>query len=306
MLKRIDTIKQAKNYRTDRVFLIEKIDEKNGFFLYEEKLTFAHLSENNNKTNLATSMLDYYPAVNLKSVENVPSFKAGFFDFLVLKTIDTDLINSFVTLCNAYVKDGRLTFNDFIANMIDLFQLPKKESKLNAIGLFGELYLIKAIFDKTKNDFTNGRHLSGTFSKYDFSFVDFNLEVKTSTENTTNYIIKHAQLFNDSRNFIALVKIEKVDNGGCSLNELIHVMKNESPFAENARFQIMLQKELTKSLDIDALENRYVFKNAFFFENKKLETIKNIPLCITEIEYRYDFDITDSMSIDEFTENAFK
>ena len=83
-------------------------------------------------------------------------------------------------------------------------------------------------------------------------------------------------------------------------------MKNESPFAENARFQIMLQKELTKSLDIDALENRYVFKNAFFFENKKLETIKNIPLCITEIEYRYDFDITDSMSIDEFTENAFK
>ena len=303
MLEKIKSIKQMSNFRSDRVFLIEKIDEQNGFFLFEEKLTFARLSENNSGTNLATSMLDYFPCVNLKSVENDPSFQEGYFDFLVLKTDDKDLIASFISLCRAYVKDGSVSFNDFIVGMIDLFQLPKRESKLNAIGLFGELYLIKTIFERCGIDFTNGWHLSGAFSKYDFSFDKFNLEVKTSTVDSTSYLIKHSQLFNENKNFIGLVRLEKVDNGGNSLSELIDLMKNETPFAENVRFQIALQKELKKEFEIDTLEQRYVFKSAFFFENNQLETIENIPFCITEIEYRYDFDITESLSFEDFIDN---
>lgn len=303
MLERIRSIKQMSNFRSDRVFLIEKIDDKNGFFLFEDKLTFARLSETNSGTNLATSMLDYYPCVNLKSVENDPSFQEGYFDFLVLKTDDSDLITSFVALCRAYVKDGSVSFNDFIVGMIDLFQLPKRESKLNAIGLFGELYLIKVIYDSCKKDFTNGWHLSGAFSRYDFSFTKFNLEIKTSTADSTNYLIKHSQLFNDSKNYIGLIRLERVDTGGTSLKELIETMKNESPFAENVRFQIALQKELKKSFDVDVLEDRYNYKSAYFFENDKLDTIGQIPFCITEIEYRYDFDITDSLSLEEFVDD---
>ena len=306
MLERIKSIKQMSNFRSDRVFLIEKIDDKNGFFLFEEKLTFARLSENNSGTNLATSMLDYFPCVNLKSVENDPSFQEGYFDFLVLKTDDKDLIASFVALCRAYVKDGSVSFNDFIVGMIDLFQLPKRESKLNAIGLFGELYLIKTIFDNYKVDFTSGWHLSGAFSRYDFSFAKFNLEIKTSTADSTSYLIKHSQLFNENKNYIGLVRLEKVDKGGMCLNELIEIMKNESPFAENVRFQIALQKELKKSFDIDVLEDRYNYKTAYFFENNKLDTIKQIPLCITEIEYRYDFDVTESFSLNEFIEEILR
>lgn len=300
MLERIRSIKQTSNFRSDRVFLIEKIDGKNGFFLFEDKLTFARLSETNSGTNLATSMLDYFPCVNLKSVENDPSFQEGYFDFLVLKTDDSDLIASFVALCRAYVKDGSVSFNDFIVGMIDLFQLPKRESKLNAIGLFGELYLIKVIYDSCKKDFTNGWHLSGAFSRYDFSFTKFNLEIKTSTADSTNYLIKHSQLFNDSKNYIGLIRLERVDTVGTSLKELIETMKNESPFAENVRFQIALQKELKKSFDVDVLEDRYNYKSAYFFESDKLDTIGQIPFCITEIEYRYDFDITDSLSLEEF------
>lgn len=303
MLEKIKSIKQMSNFRSDRVFLIEKIDEQNGFFLYEEKLTFARHSENNSGANLATSMLDYFPCVNLKSVENDSSFQEGYFDFLVLKTEDKDLIASFISLCGAYVKDGSVSFNDFIARMIDLFQLPKKESKLNTIGLFGELYLIKTIFERCGIDFTNGWHLSGAFSKYDFSFDKFNLEVKTSTVDSSSYLIKHSQLFNENKNFIGLVRLEKVDNGGNSLSELIALMKNETPFAENVRFQIALQKELKKEFEIDTLEQRYIFKSAFFFENNQLDTIKNIPFCITEIEYRYDFDITESLSFEDFIDN---
>lgn len=300
MLEKIKTIMQMSNFRRDRVFLIEKIDEKNGFFLFEEKLTFARLSENNTGTNLATSMLDYFPCVNLKSVENDPSFHEGYFDFLVLKTDDKDLIASFISLCRAYVKDGSVSFNEFIVGMIDLFQLPKRESKLNAIGLFGELYLIKTIFERCGVDFTNGWHLSGVFSKYDFSFDKFNLEVKTSTADSTSYLIKHSQLFNENKNYIGLVRLEKVDNGGDSLSELINFMRNKTPFAENVKFQIALQKELKKEFEIDALEQRYMFISAYFFENNQLETIENIPFCITEIEYRYDFDITESLSFEEF------
>ena len=224
----------------------------------------------------------------------------------MLKTDDKDLIASFVALCRAYVKDGSVSFNDFIVGMIDLFQLPKRESKLNAIGLFGELYLIKTIFDNYKVDFTSGWHLSGAFSIYDFSFAKFNLEIKTSTADSTSYLIKHSQLFNENKNYIGLVRLEKVDKGGMCLNELIEIMKNESPFAENVRFQIALQKELKKSFDIDVLEDRYNYKTAYFFENNKLDTIKQIPLCITEIEYRYDFDVTESFSLNDFIEEILR
>lgn len=306
MLEKIKSIKKMSNFRSDRVFLVEKIDDKNGFFLYEDKLTFARLSDDNSGTNLATSMLDFFPSVNLKSVENDPSFKEGYFDFLVLKTDDNELISSFVALCKAYVKDGSISFTDFIVGMIDLFQLPKRESKLNAIGLFGELYLIKEIYNNCKKDFTNGWHLSGAFSKYDFSFDKFNLEVKTSTADSTSYVVKHSQLFNENRNYIGLVRLERTEKGGFSLNELIELMKTSYPFSENVRFQIALQKELKKSFEVDDLETRYVFKSAFFFENNKLETIENIPFCITEIEYRYDFDITESLSFDEFLEQICK
>lgn len=300
MLERIKIIKQMKNFRSDRVFLVEKIDDKNGFFLFEEKLTFARLSDNNSGTNLATSMLDYYPCINLKSVENDPSFQEGYFDFLVLKTDGSDLIASFVSLCRAYVKDESISFNDFIVGMIDLFQLPKRESKLNAIGLFGELYLIKTIYEKSGKDFTSGWHLSGIFSRYDFSFPKFNLEVKTSTSDSTSYLVKHSQLFNDNKNFIGLVRLERVDKGGLSLKELIGIMETEIPYAKNVRFQIALQKELTKEFDINALMDRYLFVNAFFFENTKLMTLENIPFCITEVEYKYDFDITESESLKDF------
>ena len=42
MLERIRSIKQMSNFRSDRVFLVEKIDDKNGFFLFEDNIIPAH------------------------------------------------------------------------------------------------------------------------------------------------------------------------------------------------------------------------------------------------------------------------
>lgn len=306
MFQKISLIKKSPNYLKERVYLLDKKTDANGFFLFNGMLTFAQKVDYSKESILSTEYLDYYPSLNVKSIENDSSFEEGFYDFLYLKSEDADLMINFITLCNAYLKDSTVSFGEFIRGMIELFQLPKRESKLNTIGLFGELSLIKNTYINHLVDLTKGWHLSGAYSRYDFSFGNNNLEVKTTTNDSTNYLIKHSQLFNGGNNYICLIRIEKVDSGGDSLKDLIYEMQNSSPFCNNIKFQIALSKELKKTFDSDTLNERFVFKDAFFFHNSKLETIKNIPSCISEIEYRYDFDVSESVDEKVFLTDVFK
>lgn len=305
MLNKISSIRKLPNYQKERVYLINKISDDNAFFLFNDLLTFAQRVEKNSGSMLSTEFLDFYPCLNIQSIENDSSFKEGNFDFLCLKSEDADLVLSFINLCKSYLNDKTMEFNDFIEGMIELFQLPKRESKLNAVGLFGELAVIKRIYESKEVDLTKGWHLSGAYSRYDFSFDGFNVEVKTTTSDTTNYLIKHSQLFGKTNNYICLVRIEKVENGGQSLKELINEMQNAEPYSRNVKFQISLKKELNKTFDPDVLRERYELKDIYFFLNKRLDTIKGIPSCITEIEYRYDFDISDAEDENEFIKENF-
>lgn len=302
MINKIKQVRNSLQYNKERVYLLEKESNLNGFFLFDNKLAFAQKVDRESIVNLSTTLLDFHSSIYIKSIENDPSFEEGLFDFLILKTEEQSFVLDFVVLCKAYMADQTTPFEDFIKGMIDLFQLPKRESKLNTIGLIGELSIIKKANESFGKNFTFGWHLSGAFSKYDFCFEKFNLEIKTTTNDSTTYQIKHSQLFNDNRNYIGLVKIEHNDIG-LSLKELINEMQHVEPYCSNVRFQIALKKELNKSFDIDELNVKYSVLDYYFFENQKLETISKIPLCISDVEYKYDFDVGDSLSFDEFIES---
>jgi len=299
MVHKFLSIKQLLNYDVGRVYLIEKVNESCGFFVFNGNLSFAVRTKEYTGSTLATALLDFVPSVNIESVENDSSFKKGFFDFLSLKSEENSFVVDFISLCKTYSLDTTVNFDDFIKGMIDLFQLSKRESKLNSIGLFGELFLIKNAFDKYKFDLSKGWHLSGAFSKYDFSFKQCNLEIKTSLSDSTCYLLKHSQVFNSSLNYICLNKIEKNENG-ISINDLIFYFQHTTPFADNLKFQIAIKKELTKSFDFDSLNEKYSLIESYFFLNKNLKTIQNVLLCITELEYKYNFDLSDSLNVQEF------
>ncbi|MBO7044405.1 PD-(D/E)XK motif protein [bacterium] len=59
----------------------------------------------------------------------------------------------------------------------------------------------------------------GSNDKYDFSFKNFSIEVKTTLDETMSFEIKHSQIFNDKLVFLALFNIQS-DNSGYSISEL--------------------------------------------------------------------------------------
>jgi hypothetical protein len=98
-------------------------------------------------------------------------------------------------------------FVEFFDSLIDIFQIPNDQSFKNVVGLYGELSIIKNIYDTYKVDISPFWHLNGSSSKYDFSLKNFNLEIKTTSSKNKMIDIKHYQIFNNENNILGTVKI---------------------------------------------------------------------------------------------------
>jgi hypothetical protein len=184
----------------------------------------------------------------------------------------------------------------FIYSIIELFQLPRKQTELDCIGLFGELSFIKAAWEAGV-DISPIWHLNGAYSKYDFSSKNINLEVKTSASGSTSFLIKHSQLFNGDPNVVVLVSLRNEEAMGASLAELINYFKTSEPFASNVAFQISLHKELTKKIGKEPFEQRFAVSEINGFKTNWIPTLANIPECISDITYRYAFDLKAAMPL---------
>lgn len=296
----------SKDSSDDRIFLLEKVSEQCGFFEFNNRLCFVVKTSESKNDSVSTNYVEFVPNMEINSVTNDPSFEKGVYDFLILKEQDDDeIITSFIQLCELYGRNPTISFNDFISSIIDLFQLPRKQSYLDSIGLLGELILIYKFFEM-RIDVSSYWHLSGPFSKYDFSLPNFNIEVKSSITDSASFKIKHAQLFNNENNIVALMSLRKTDSSGFSLEQLIHFFKNTKPFSQNLRFLIALEKELQKQIEPDMFKNRFDLFGIFFFDSKKIPTISGIPFNISEISYSYDFDLSESINIDDFIQHYLR
>ena len=296
----------SKGFSENSAFLLEKISNDCGFFAFNRHLCFVIKSGKSKKQSVSTNYVDFVPETEINSIDNDPSFERGKYDFLILKEQeDEELIESFIKLCDLYGKNPSMAFDEFISSIIDLFQLPRKQNYLDCIGFLGELIVLYSFYDK-KINLSSYWHLSGPFSKYDISLKTLNIEVKSSTSNSTTFKIKHSQLFNNENNFVALVSLRKTESSGFCLEQMVHFFKNTVPFSSNLKFQIALEKELQKQIEPDMFKLHFELNGLFFFEANKLQTITGIPLNISEISYDYDFDLSDSIDLSEFILNFMK
>ena len=113
-----------------------------------------------------------------------------------------------------------------------------------------------------------------------------------------SFVIKHKQIFNEKNNYICLVKITP-DNSGISLNGLIKYFSSIDVFASNIKFMFALEREINKT-NKSQRDNGFSIVEISFFCNMDLTTIKDIPDCITKLEYTYDFSNLEGIKFNSF------
>lgn len=296
--KEIMNIRKNLDYKNTKLYLLEKTSDICGFFYFAEKICFLCKSEANNTIGEVTEYLEYKPYIYISSVENNSSFETGRYDILMLKEKEkNDLVGMFIGFCRAFAVDPVVSFYEFVHSIIVLFNPTKKEAYLNCIGTYGELSFIKIMYDKGFN-ISSYWHKKGVYSKYDFSLEKINIEIKTSVKDNTIFKIKHNQLFNSEPNYIGLVSINESGDNGTSLKELAEYFKAEKVFSDNLMFQIALANELKKSIDKDLYDKKFICTGIYCFDTNKIDTINNIPFCVSDVNYDYDFDLTESFNID--------
>lgn len=307
MNKLLEIIKE-KEFENDKLYLIDKPSDEFGFFYQNGVVYFAKESSPSIANHsVDTSYLDMNLGVYITSVDDNSSFKTGNYDMLAFKSdLDSIEFDVFYNICKAYVEDSSdYDFAEFFSSLVELFNKSKDGSKLNLIGLFGELLLIRKLYEEYEINVSNNWHLVGTKSKFDFSFPEFNLEVKTSIKNEMTFLLKHDQIFNNQRNFIAVVSMFETGEGD-NIDSLNEYFKNTYPFCNNVKFQIALHSELLKITDKRDKKRCFVLDDMEVFDCEKMNTIKEIPSCITNIKYDYNFGDLESVDIEELFNGNFE
>lgn len=272
----------------NHLYLLKSIDEKCGFFAMDKKLLFMVWAEGNKRIDtVKTEKLVLNTSVEILSVRNDATFKPGKYDFILFtgEKNETDF-ESFINICILYSNEkNKISMKDFFYSILDMFQLPKEQQFKNLIGLVGELAVLHDIYTKTGIYVGAGWHENST-DKYDISYNDSVIEVKTTTSNLYNVKIKHDQLFGKEGVILAAVRVSE-SNIGITLKNLIKKINAINEFKTDLMFQIKLGKELKKISPKDLEYKKVEINDIRFYCNSDMVTIYDIPENITNIEYDY-------------------
>ena len=285
IVKALDNIKDK-----DTLYLIEPITEKTGFFSQDGKLIFIVKDEAGLRPEgIDTEYLKLQTHIKLSSVKNFQTFEDGYYNLIVFNAeTSNENIFDFINLCEIYARnEEELSFRDFFYTLISIFQLPSEKMYLNAIGLYGELKFMEYCAKEMDLDISPYWHRNGELSKYDFSNGDNFIEIKSTSNGSEIATIKHKQIFEVSDGYLVLVSTY-TDDTGETIDELIESMHKEEKYFKNINFNATLTKELKRVSEVDCQTMRFVVNEIKMFNTKDIDPFDNIPVGITELNYKYD------------------
>ncbi|MCI5737997.1 MAG: PD-(D/E)XK motif protein [Methanobrevibacter ruminantium] len=285
IVKALDNIKDK-----DTLYLIEPITEKTGFFSQDGKLIFIVKDEAGLRPEgIDTEYLKLQTHIKLSSVKNFQTFEDGYYNLIVFNAeTSNENIFDFINLCEIYARnEEELSFRDFFYTLISIFQLPSEKMYLNAIGLYGELKFMEYCAKEIDLDISTYWHRNGELSKYDFSNGDNFIEIKSTSNGSEIATIKHKQIFEVSDGYLVLVSTY-TDDTGETIDELIESMHKEEKYFKNINFNATLTKELKRVSEVDCQTMRFVVNEIKMFNTKDIDPFDNIPVGITELNYKYD------------------
>ncbi len=289
----IDIIKKTINsieVKEDYLYLLYRLDNESGFFFHQEKLLFMRKTNDldKNATKSYTEYLSFLPEVEITSVSNDATFKEGRYNLLYFNhDYNDERSELFVNLCDVYIKNNdKISLYDFFSMLKSMFYEKTENDFKNMMGLYGELSLIKKVYEEKKLNICGNWHINGKFSKYDFIFDELNIEVKTSLDKLEAFKIKHNQVFNDQNNYICTVMIEKNETGN-TLSELVTELKLIDEIKQNLTFMIKLENELFKYKNI--IQDKFWIVSVNFYNINDLSKVTDIPAEVSHLEYLYNF-----------------
>lgn len=302
MTNRINKIVNNIEFKRNKIYLLEYIDDNNGFLLNDNSVWF--ISKNFNKIsvkNIQTQYLNLRTNLHITGVDETTYFKPDYYNVIIFKDyLETDLLNIFVSLCNTFVqKINEITFEYYFEILIDLFQIETKEGAINLLGLLGELLFIKQIFQIDGLDLSPYWHIISNYDRHDFSLPSFSIEVKTTLKPDLRFLIKHSQIITDQNVFIVLIRVAETGNGQ-SLSDIVTYFNNTSPFNQNLKFLFSLNAALSKLTKANYNDIKYYLVDTKFYFNRELCSIADIPNHITSISYKFDFSGQREVPYDHF------
>lgn len=245
-------ITQFDGYPHDgRVYLVKLLTVDAGFYVCDGEPIYAiRLDDASQRSDVVETIhLRLMLSAELVLVDGAQGDTSQRFDIIRLTSWDDprELV-AFSELCSMHATEGTsLSFKDFFYALNDLFQPAKRQQRLDAVGLFGELSCIDYC-KQSGIDLSEYWQMGGYYSKYDFSLPYGNIEVKTSLGMSFDVLIKHEQFFNGDTNCLAYVSIER-NTGGESLASLSTRLLNSSNCFKTLRAQLELNKRLLRISD---------------------------------------------------------
>lgn len=291
MLEKINDLINNCEFDNNKIYLLDFIDENNGFLFNGSSVWFISKNLNNLESkNIQTQYLILRTNLYISGVSETNYYKADYYNVIMFKDYnEKELLDIFISLCGIYVlKQKELTFEHYFEILIDLFQMETKEKNLSIIGLFGELSFIKYIYLNHEIDLSPYWHVKSPFDKHDFSLPSVSLEIKTTLKPELRFLLNHSQIFTNKDIFAVLIRLSESGNGE-TIKDLIDFFNNTKTFNQNLRFIFAVNSALTKIKLSKFDEYKYDIEDIKYYYNKDLVTISEIPKHITSISYYFDF-----------------
>lgn len=288
--------------RDGRVYHVCSLSARGGFYVCDGEPIYATKVGESSRSGSAveTECLQLRLGINLRVAEGSHVSETQRFDMIRLISFQNDKeLTAFIDLCTMHAEGSTaLSFEEFFYSLSDLFRPLRGQRFINAMGLYGELALIDAAHKSGINvDITSYWQLAGEESKYDFAFESCNIEVKAASAQKLSVQIKHAQLFNEDANHLAVVLLEKVPHGE-SLEQLAARLSRYEDCFTDFRSQSELTKQLLR-VDKKGLETAYLVREIRCYPSKSIDFFKRTPDRISDLNYRLDLADLDWSSLDE-------
>lgn len=308
-MNRLNELIYNNSFEKDKLYLLKKINDDFGFFYQNDNVYFGKKANefSDKSLTLETSCLNFYAKLSIKAITSNASFEEGEYDLLMFKNVeDISLFDVFYEMCLTYIASSeQISFYEFFNNLSTMFD-EKNDIFENIEGLVGELILAKEMYEKYNLNIMKYWHTNGSTSKFDFSFPNYNVEVKTTIKTEPIFTIKHDQIFNNQNNYVAIVNI--IENGnGIDVITLINYFLNDNEFKNDFNVTKKLFAELLRLNNNKNKDKKFNLVEINFVDINDMNQIKDIPSNISKMVYSYDFSDTKKKSFDdgEFIKTVF-
>lgn len=275
------------------IYLAQKLSDTSGFFVSDKHLLYIVKNfDHESSQSISTEFIKLNTNVEIQAFADGQQFETGKYNILdFIPTEDgynsADL-ESFVNLCSAHaLYMNSAEFVKFFYSLINIFQYPAEQEYKNLVGLFGELSVIKYIYEQIGKDVSAFWHKTGSNGKYDFVLESLNIEVKSSAADGDEVEIKHNQIFNNDNNYLAVVSLEK-NNSGISVSDLIHELITNPDYCSNYSFSVNIEKERKRISPTDAENVFFTVKSIKFYRSQDINPFLSLPDEVGSLSYKLD------------------